>query len=56
MKTCCVSGSKNTANENSSVKRTKQKRLMVLSSCPICSKKIQGSLKIKKLVDLNYIE
>ena len=37
-----------TANENSSVKRTKQNRLMLLSNCVVCGKKkSQGSLNSK---------
>ena len=30
---------KNTANENSSVKKTKENRLMLLSNCAVCGKK-----------------
>ena len=30
---------KNTANKNSSVRKTKQNRLMILSSCDVCGKK-----------------
>ena len=39
METYCVGCKKNTTNKNSSVKRTKQNRLMLASSCAICSKK-----------------
>ena len=49
METYCVRCKKNTANNNSSVKRIKQNRLMFLSNCAICGEKNQGSLKIKKL-------
>ena len=37
IKTCCVSCKKNTANENSSVKRTKKKKkLMLVLNCTVC--------------------
>ena len=39
METYCVSCKKYTANENSSVRKTKQNRLMLLSNCNICGKK-----------------
>ena len=39
METYCVSYKKYTANENSSVKKTKQNRLMLLSNCAVCGKK-----------------
>ena len=39
METYCVSCKKITANKNSSVKRTKQNRLMPASNCTICGKK-----------------
>ena len=39
METYCVSCKKNTADENSSVKKTKQNRLMLLSNCTVCCKK-----------------
>ena len=38
---------KDAINENSSVRKTKQNRLMLLSSCANCGKKIQFLLKIK---------
>ena len=34
-----VSSTKNTANENSSLRKTKQNRLMILSNCDACGKK-----------------
>ena len=40
MENCCVSCKKCIANENSSVKKTKQNRLMLLSNCAICVKKV----------------
>ena len=39
MKTYCVSCKENTANENSSVTKTKQNREMLLLNCAICGKK-----------------
>ena len=39
MKMCFVTCKNNTANKNSSVKRTKQNRLMLSSNCVGCSKK-----------------
>ena len=39
METYGVSCKKNTVNENSSIKETKQNRLMLLSNCAVCGKK-----------------
>ena len=39
METYCVSCEKNTANENSSVNKTKQSGLMLLSNCAVSGKK-----------------
>ena len=39
MKTYCVSCKKNTTNKSSSVRRTKQNRLILVSNCAICVKK-----------------
>ena len=39
METYCISYKKYTANKNSSVRKTKQNRLMLLSNCAICGKK-----------------
>ena len=39
METCCVRWKENTTKKNSSVRRTKQNRLMILSNCAICGKK-----------------
>ena len=47
METYCVSCKKNTANKNSSVRKTKENRLMILSNCPIYGKKNRLSSKIK---------
>ena len=45
METYCVSCKKNTANENSSVKKTKQNISVLLSNCAICSKKKSNFIK-----------
>ena len=37
METYCVSFEKNTAKKNSSVRRTKQNRLTLVSNCGVCS-------------------
>ena len=39
MENYCVSCEKNTANENSSVNKTKQSGLMILSNCAVSGKK-----------------
>ena len=46
----------NTANKNFAVKRTKQKRLMLVSNCTVCGKNTRGSFKIKMQVDQNSIK
>ena len=48
METYCVSCNKNNVNENYSIIKTKQIRLMFVSNCAVCHKKNRGSLKIKK--------
>ena len=44
-----VSCKKYTANENSSVKRTKRNRLMLLSNCAVFGKKKSTLIKNKEL-------
>ena len=44
-----VSCKKYTANENSSVKRTKRNRLMLLSNCAVFAKKKSTLIKNKEL-------
>ena len=39
METYCASCKKNTANKNSSVRRTKRNRSMLLSYCAVCDQK-----------------
>ena len=50
METYCVTCTKNAANKNSSVRRTKQNRLILLSNCAIWVRKNKGSLKIKNFI------
>ena len=45
METYCVSCKKNTANKNSSVSKTKQNRLMLLSNCAVWDKKKSRFIK-----------
>ena len=49
MKTYCVSCKKNTANENSSVRKTKQNILMLVSNCAVCGKKKSRFIKNQEL-------
>ena len=55
METCSVSCKKNTANENASVRKTKQNRLMVLSNCAVCGKKKWGLIKNQEFHNFNNI-
>ena len=48
-KNLLLSCKKNTANENSSVRKTKQNRLMVLSNCAVCDKKKSTFIKNQEL-------
>ena len=45
MKTYCVICKNNTKNNNFSVRRTRQNRLMLLSNCTICGKKKSKFIK-----------
>ena len=47
METYCVSCKKNTGNKNSTVKRTKQNRLMLIQTLQFVVRKIQCLLKVK---------
>ena len=47
--TYCVSCKKNTGNKNSSIRKTKQNRLMLLSSCAVCGKKKARFIKNQEL-------
>ena len=53
MEIYCVSCKKNTANENSGVRKTKQNRIMLLSNCAICSKKKMTFIKNKELHNIS---
>ena len=47
METYCISYKKNTANKNSSARRTRQNRLMLVSNCAVCAKKKSRFIKIQ---------
>ena len=49
MKVYCVSYTKNTANEKSFVRKNKQYRLMLLSSCVVCGKKVSAFIENQEL-------
>ena len=49
METYCVSTKKNTANENLSVRKTKQNILMLLSNYSACGQKNRGTGNLKHL-------
>ena len=42
---CCVNCKKNTANKNSSVRRTKQNRLTLVSNWAVCTEKKSRLIK-----------
>ena len=54
MEIYCVSCNKNTANENSSVTKAKQNRLMLLSNFAVCCKKKSTFIKNKELSNDNF--
>ena len=49
METYCASCKKYTANENSSVRKTKQNILILLSNCAICGKRKSTFIKNHEL-------
>ena len=53
METYCVSCKKNTANKNSSGRKTKQYRLMLLSNCIVCRKEKSTFIKNKELNNIS---
>ena len=55
MKTYCLSCKKFTANENSSVRKAKQNRLMILLKYGFRATKNQRLLKLKKSILLEII-
>ena len=52
LETYCVNCEKHTANENSSVRKTKQNKLMLLSNCVFCGNKKSTLLKTKNSIIL----
>ena len=44
----CASCKKNTANENSSVRKTKKNRFLLLPSCAVCGKEKSTFMKNKE--------
>ena len=50
METFFVSFKKNTANKNSSIRRTKHDRLMLLSNCAACDKKKSSFIRYQELI------
>ena len=55
MESYCVSYKSNTENKNSSIRKTKQNGLMVLSNCAVCRKKKSTFIKNKELQNFNNI-
>ena len=53
METYCASCKKYTAKESSSVRKSKQNRLMLLSNCVVCGKKKSTFIKNKELHNFN---
>ena len=56
METYCVSCEKYTAHKNSSVRKTKQSRLMLLLNFAVCGKKKTTFIKNKKLILFQMID
>ena len=54
METYCVSCKKYTSNEYSSVRKTKQNRLMISSNCTVCWKKKLTFIKNKEISSISY--
>ena len=54
METYCVSCKKYTANKNSTVRKTKQNILMILSNCAVCCKKKSTFLKNNEINSISY--
>ena len=55
METYCVSCKTYTTNENSSVRKTKQNRLMLLSNCAVCGQKKSTFIRNQELHNFNNI-
>ena len=56
METYCVSCKKSTANKNSSVRKTKQNRLMLLSNCAVWGKKKPRFVRTKSKTSLSSMK
>ena len=56
MKTYYFSCKKNTANKNSSVRRTNQNRLMLLPNFAVCGKKKSKFIKNQEVSRLEFYE
>ena len=50
MENYCVSCKENAANKSSSVRKTKQNRLMIFSNCAACGNKNEGLLNSKNSI------
>ena len=55
METYCVNCKKNTANENSSARKAKQNRLILLLNCAITDKKKSTLIKHPELNNFNNV-
>ena len=55
METYFVNCKKYTGNENSSVRKTKQNRLILLSNCAVCRKKKSTFIKNEELHNFHHI-
>ena len=53
METYCVIYKNNTANKYSCVRKTKRKKLMLLSNCAICGEKKWAFIKNKELNNIS---
>ena len=53
METCCTNFKKYTGNENSTVRKTKENRLMLLPNCAVSGKKKSTFIKNKELHNFN---
>ena len=53
MEIYCICCKKNSANKNSTVRKTKQNRLMLLSNCAVCGKKNLTFIKNQEIQNFN---
>ena len=54
MEKYCISCKKHIANKNSSAKRTKQNRLMLVSNCAVCGNKKSKFIKNQEASRLEF--